>query len=763
MTTKKKLTKVSKRTGKKALAQPSSTKRRLGRAAFDKGRKFENQVAELYRLLGAKVEQNIEIHQKKVDILATFRIPGSSREYRVIVECKDEGRSVAANQRVMAFKGLLDFARATNVADSAEIVTRTAWGDAAKGFAKSSGIELFTYTEKISQLIDLTSYLKGLIEKFDTLDPGRPNDPPLGAYYVDLSAQRGSGDKVVQLPIIDTYIHEWLQDENLDQQLAVFGEYGSGKSTLCQKLARDLALAYLNDPNTSRIPILLNLRDFIGKLDLEAYITSFLDRECNVVNPRIELFRAMNEAGIFLMIFDGFDEMAVKVDADTLESNLLEIEKLAAAKNSKTMLTSRPEYFVSAREEAEVITPTINPFLSRAAKYEPLKISPWDEKQVELFLKKRVPLVKGANQPSTYYRDQIRGIGSLSDLSRRPVLLDMIVKTLPRLIASGETINLLNLYKSYLIGEMKRQKVLKKRSFLLTDEDRFGLLQELAVHIYGSSTQFITFIDAQNLVEKYVSPPKQELEAHTRDFLANSFLIRKDDEYRLSHKSILEYLVAMRLNKEIESDEPKIFSQYLLQREILDFLRELQLDTAKLIRWIQTSKGDDLPSIYLSTNAATLLLRHSSDSLAGCDLSGRRLWVVDFSNANLRGCNLKGALLGNCDLSGAQFYKRDIKSARFRDTRFLFYILKTAETLENTEGVARFIGEKVSEVVESCTYNLKSRLRADLFWEFGTWVQSFSEVERIRKGLSAVFNTKVCIGIDELERLAGQADKGTTK
>lgn len=106
---------------------------------------------------------------------------------------------------------------------------------------------------------------------------------------------------------------------------------------------------------------------------LEAYITSFLDRECKVVNPRIELFRAMNEVGIFLLIFDGFDEMAVKVDADTVESNLLEIEKLAASKNGRLMLTSRPEYFISAREESEVLTPTVNPFLTRATHYEPLK------------------------------------------------------------------------------------------------------------------------------------------------------------------------------------------------------------------------------------------------------------------------------------------------------------------------------------------------------------------------------------------------------
>ena len=165
----KRASKASKKSSKKA-----PTPRTSNGGAAEKGRSFEDQVADLYRLLGARVTQNIEIHQKKVDVLATFRIPGSSREHTVIVECKDEQRSVAANQRIMAFKGLLDVARKDGNADSAEIITRVPWSDQAKGFAKTSGVELFTYTEKISQLIDLTAYMKNLVNKFDKRDPARP-------------------------------------------------------------------------------------------------------------------------------------------------------------------------------------------------------------------------------------------------------------------------------------------------------------------------------------------------------------------------------------------------------------------------------------------------------------------------------------------------------------------------------------------------------------------------------------------------------------
>jgi hypothetical protein len=579
--------KLRKKSSTKKSTKRTSKRSGSGKASVAKGRKFEDDVAELYRLQGAEVVQNIEICNKKVDILVTFSYPV---RHRVIVECKNEGKAVDANQRVMQFHGLLTSARKAGEAESAEIITRVPWGDAAKGYANREGIRLLTYAEKIASLIDFTRYLKDLISRFDERDPSRPSEPPLGRYYVDLSAVRFIKGEEETIKVIDTYIHQWLHKNDRQQHLAIFGEYGAGKSTLCQKLARDLASSFLKDPNSSRIPILLNLREFIGKLDIEAYITSFLDRECKVTNPKIDLFRAMNDAGIFLLIFDGLDEMAVKVDADTLESNLIEIDKLAASSSSKVILTSRPEFFISGKEEQEAVSPTLNPLLSRKAKYEPIKILPWDEKQVAEFLQKRVPLVKEATEPWTFYRDRIQTIGRLSDLSQRPVLLDMIVKTLPTLIANKIPINLPNLYKTYLVGEIKRQRVQKKRTLLISEEDRFALLQLMAVDVYTSVIPAINFTDARNLIEGTLKPPKYELEAHTRDFLTNSFLIRRGDEYHFSHKSILEYLVAAQLNEEIKMNAPRAFGSVPLQSVIIDFLKEFQPDTGILYKWIDMTK-----------------------------------------------------------------------------------------------------------------------------------------------------------------------------
>src|SRR6185437_11810447 len=353
-------------------------KERMGRSSVVQGRVFEDRVADLYRLLGAAVTQNVMICQKKVDLLAEFTVPGSSTKHRVIIECKNEARAVAQNQRVMEFAGLLTTARRAEQADSAEIITRVAWSDQAKGFAREAGVRILTYAEKVAQLIDLASYLRDTVKNFEDSDPSRSTEPPLGAYYVDMSAERTVGTTIERLPLVDTYLDEWLNSKSVPH-LAILGEFGSGKSSLSLKNAHSLTKKYLEDPQYAKIPILHTLREFTKTLRIEALVSSFLDEECGVANPRFRLFRTMNDAGVFLLIFDGFDEMAVRVDADTLEANLLEIEKLASSPNSKVILTSRPEYFVSVDEQKRSLNPQVHVIKTREAEYEPITILPCDE------------------------------------------------------------------------------------------------------------------------------------------------------------------------------------------------------------------------------------------------------------------------------------------------------------------------------------------------------------------------------------------------
>lgn len=669
-----------------------------GKAAVEKGKKFEDTVADVYRLLGAKVTQNIEICNKKVDILATFQVPGSTTGHRVIVECKDEKRATNQNQRVMQFKGLLGSARELGDAESVEIITRVPWGDAAKGYAHKSGIELLTYTEKIAQLIDFTTYLKDSVDRFENGDPERLHEAPLGKYYVDLSAERITKKGTEQFPVIDDYINQWMQHDNA-QHLAVLGEYGTGKSSWCQKLAHDLAASYLQTAGSARIPILFNLREFTKTLKMESLVTSFLDEECDVQNPKFKLFQAMNDAGIFLLIFDGFDEMAVRVDADTLEINLHEIEKLAASSNSKVIITSRVEYFISGAEEKKSLCPRGDLLATRQTEYESLKIVPWSDEQVDSFLEKRVPLIKEAEESWEYYRDCIKNIEGLSDLSRRPVLLDMIVKTLPKLIVSGESIDRPNLYETYLRGEIKRQRILKHRTFLLTEDSRMTLLQNLALDFYVGEIPAITFTDGLKHVEKIIDPPKNELEAYTRDFLTCSFLIRKGDEYQFSHRSIMEYLIAKGLLSEIETNTPSFFKRQRLEPVVAGFIIELNPNIDALLTWIESTKSEVNEDLdYLGGNSATLICMLDRNAFAGKDLSRAVIIGANLFSVDLRGTNLSRTVIKNADLTNAQFFRKNLESAKVSNLDVSIYFFGTMD--ENKDDIKNELSDLMKQLLE---------------------------------------------------------------
>ncbi len=669
-------------TKNKSTKKSISTATSRGKAAVKKGKKFEDTVADVYRLLGAKVTQNIEICQKKVDILAIFQLPGSPTIHRVIVECKDEEKPPRQNQRVMEFQGLLNTARKSDYADSAEIITRVPWSDQAKGFAREAGVELLTYAEKIAQLIDFTTFLSAehIIEK-----------------------------ETKQIPNIDDYIQDWMQDNNT-QHLAILGEYGTGKSSWCQKLAHDLAASYLQTVDSARIPILFNLREFTKTLKIEAFVNSFLDDECGVLNPRFKLFQAMNDAGIFLLIFDGFDEMAVRVDADTLEINLQEIEKLASSPKSKVIITSRLEYFISSEEEKKSFLPKRELLATRQIEYEILKIVPWEDEQVKYFIEKRVPLIKEAKQPWTYYHDHIKKIDGLSDLSRRPVLLDMIVKTLPQLIAGDIPINRPNLYETYLKGEIKRQKIIKKRTFLLTEDSRFLLLQHLALDFYVDEISVITFNDGQKHIEEVIKPPKGEIEAYTRDFFTCSFLIRKGDEYQFSHRSIMEYLIAKELFEEIEKNAPNNFDRHRLEPVVAGFLNEFNPNTDTLWNWIESTKSEkNVDSKYLGGNSATLLCILDRNALAGKDVSKAVLIGANLDSTDLRGTNFSETIMKGVNLFNAKFFRKDLESARISDSIFSLYyfgnhtledddklISRVASQIKKSKDVSIHVGEHIN-------------------------------------------------------------------
>jgi WD40 repeat protein len=370
----------------------------------------------------------------------------------------------------------------------------------------------------------------------------------------------------------------------------------------------------------------------------------------------------MNDEGLFLLIFDGFDEMAMQADFDTIVGNLKEIEKLTGSPKSKVLLTSRPEYFISAEEEEEIFAPS-SLLEKKQRSFDLLNLIPLNESQIRSFLQRRIPLIEEAEEDWKYYLDTIGGIHDLSDLSKRPVMLDMITKTLPLLIKAKKRINAANLYQTYLEGEIKRQTIDKKRRLLSKREHRFVLMQTLAMHFYKHNRAGVTAKEVKELIkDKFTSKQQEELEANLRDFLTCSFLIREGDNYRFSHRSFVEYLTAKGLYDEIQEDKPDLFKIYALTKEIRDFIIELQPDKETLWGWIESTKHKSFDDVqYIGSNALTLL-----------NLLGEELMGKDFSSTVLNNTYLHSAILTDANFNGAVLKNANLDYTILRGTDFSF-------------------------------------------------------------------------------------------
>lgn len=685
-----------------------------------------------------------------------IREPRSFGRYdSTVVICLDNSTVNVTRSHVEQFNALCHALQLDDQVTSGMMVTRNELSASLKE-ALDKGITTQTVKGIQRNLMNFDRYLIQLIDDFTKRDPDRIGEPPLSQYYVELNARKQESitaildrisalteaseiedetqqqnhavlerikkllsnesslkdDKRMKLilPLLPSLLGEpesksvtqiitdWLANEN-EQAAIVLGGYGTGKTTLARKLACDLAQAYRSshDKRDSRIPILFPLRRFpkFTAVDMEAAIIAHLKQQCMVANPDFAAFRTMNSAGLFVLIFDGFDEMAVQAGGEIIKRNFLEIMQFGIESNAKVLITSRPEAFLSRQEESEVllqddaILPESYPRLDR------FKLCPLSSEQIELFLQQRIPLIERAAESGKdwkFYRDQINSTMGLKELAERPVLLDMTIKALPKLIEEGGAVTRPRLYETYLSGELTRQQRLKKRDFLIVDkEQRMHLIQLVARYLYTEKRVELTVEQIQNVLQSEFTPEQRlNFESYVRDFIACSFLVREGDQYRFSHLSFMEYLVAKSLAREIESNAPDILKRFLLTSSVRDFLVELvPLSENSWLRilwaWVNSTVNRDKEEVmYIGGNAITIL-SHLNEPLSGIDLKDTRLYGANLQRADCRETCFTGSDLEGANLQGANLTNADFRDANLKNVRLTLTIHEDDIALEGDE------------------------------------------------------------------------------
>jgi formylglycine-generating enzyme required for sulfatase activity len=456
--------------------------------------------------------------------------------------------------------------------------------------ARTNGtIKVFTLNEFYRELIDFQEYIRFLIDDFE-------NDE-VNTYYVDLGCESTDGSRYKP---IDDYVDDWLRDPTLNH-ISILGEYGSGKTSFCRHYASVLGKRWLNDPDNNRIPLLITLRDYSKAMNLQQLVTDFLVNQCGI-QVGFDAFRRFNADGRLIIIFDGFDEMAQKVDVETTDTNFEELAKIVESQ-SKVILTCRSSYF-KTRDEAEALLAnrgkeTAQPNNEQATKqsiidprnrpnFEIVELLPFDRVDIQQILKARFP------KSWEEYWHQITHTYNLQELAHRPVLLDMILQSLPELEPSN-SINAAQLYDIYTDLWLDRDE--QKGRTLITREHKSVFMQSLALEMRGREELKIHYSKLPKRVQEYFKlEMAQEVDYFEHDIRTCSFLNRDDEGYyRFAHKSFQEFFIAQWLaNKLLNGTAPRMainvetigFVQGLLESEDWPTSRPANLETSDEMIWI---------------------------------------------------------------------------------------------------------------------------------------------------------------------------------
>ena len=667
------------------------------RGIYEKAKSFEEKVADLFRLLGYQATVDYKRDDLQFDI--RLEMSGAAVPSYVLVECKDTERPVG-QEEIRNFASKVEHAkRADTLPYNSILVARSRFANNAHAVAKQQFVQLRTFQELLLSLVDTGPNVEAAIRNYQ--------GTALERLYVEqdvvLQSDIQTGRPVASRPLTAT-VHEWLSRPG-DTFLALLGDFGAGKTSFCRRLACELALKVREQPGQHRIPVLVDLRESRSTtVSLENILTHhFQQLSSTAFNPQALLH--LNREGYLLLIFDGFDEIIGYSDPSQFAENLRQLLRAAEGK-AKVLLTCRTHYFRDRPDELRAVghTPAVVSTSGATKLWQEISDRPdtqtgylleFDEAKIQLYLQKALP------PPADWqaFRDEIRRTYNLNDLAQRPFLLEIIVKTLPKLAGKGKDgeVTVADLYETYCEEWFRKSDFRLK----LTYEQRSALVEYLARLIWESPEAKVHYeVLAEKAIEFFKDRPLTALEKERIDYEVRTALFLNRDAggyYSFIHRSFLEFFLARTLRRGLQNDDASVLDLRRLTKEVAFFL-EFALEAMQFPRTLKSV----LEKAYqprVSENAVLLLYWHACArlgplvgpgsetqdlsqirsaflndrpkvlQLSGADLSGADLVGIDFSDARLDGADLSRSRLDHAVFVGAHLQRAQLGFVSLRDAR----------------------------------------------------------------------------------------------
>lgn len=543
------------------------------------------------------------------------------------------------------------------------------------------GVELLSFAEY--QLgYDLRPYAQWQAE-YLARDSAYLPDLYVAQRYTEIDGYRQSEDPPIHEDLLDR-IRGWLAEPN-GHLVVVLGAFGHGKTFLLRELTRRM-----HEESDPAVPVLVHLRDLEKAHDLNQLVAAQLTAGGE---RRIDLamFRYLLSQGRIALLFDGFDELAVRVTYDAAAHHLDKILQAVEGK-AKVVLASRDQHFLT---DAEVFS-ALGDRLTTVAGRRLVKLANFNDNQIAAFLRNRL----GGPVAATRRLEILRNVEDLLGLSRNPRMLDFITK-IPedRLLKvrqrTGE-ITAAKLYEELLAEWLEYELHRRRRPDAHpppTSEQFWHAVTSLALRLWSSAEEGIGIAalgETADEVARLAAPDSAQETAHddrdeTVHTIGSGTLLVRDSEGRFTfiHRSVMEWLVARHIANRIINHEPLPEPE---RREMsplmVDFLCGL-LGRDRASAWAASLLGDPSTAKGVRENALLVHKRLGLDivsgRLAGSNLRGEDLSGQVLRNAHLADTDLTEAILVDTDLTGANLERASLVRARLDRSRLVNAVLRDAD------------------------------------------------------------------------------------
>lgn len=625
----------------------------------EKGDLFQNDVAEIFKLLGFNVKVDIKINNRQIDIYLEQK--NGLTKYKSIVECKYMKKGVIGVNIIENFSNIVLNLRHSNKIDRGYLITTNGFTNNAKNKAKKFGIELFTYNELLNEIINFSNYIKTIISDYENIDEIKYHKIPIfedlnrfniKKYYIQLNGIDQNGIKYIPLKKL---MDKWIQNPK-KTLLAILGDYGTGKTSFCLNLTYRIAKKYKRDPLKNPIPLFISLNNYLDFKNIYQFIIDALEKyEVKVKNQ--ESLNKYFKSRKIILIFDSYDELGIQIDKRTEFKLLRELIKLADS-GVKLIIACRTSYFKSQYQMYETFlldnieTSHIEKYLKRFYFIELLE---FNKNQIRCVLLKYFSNYDGRlcddcnrqlnwNENCKYYWNEncekywniILKTFDLPDLAKRPILLNMIIKTLPNLPKIKRRIFSSTIYEKY--TEMIFQY--KKWLSMLPKKEKTGLMLEIAYYLYINRRNKIPREILEDIIRNKL---KKEffsiidLNLFYKEIRSRSLLNRdKDGNYKFIHQSFMEFFVAKKIYNDILIGYYESLISRYVPKKIVIFLAELFMENGiePLINAIKTSNNQNF------IKNAALILGLIDDE----DIINLTLELLDFNQPISIACCVAEAL-----------------------------------------------------------------------------------------------------------------------